>query len=409
LVRKIFQAFAMVAVIIGAALLVLALITQAGVLLVQRAHPVRGAIVEVSGASLHIVELGPRDAADPPIVMLHGASSNLEAMRQPLGEALAKNLRVILIDRPGHGWSTRARLDASTPEIQGRMIAEALAKLGVTRAIFVVHSWAGALGARMALDYPQAVAGLVMLAPVAYPWPGGVGWYNRLVAMPVVGPLLAYTITLPLGYFLAEPGARNVFLPQAMPEDYVNSTATHLLLRPHEFLANARDLVTLKEAVAAQAPRYGEIRMPVTIIAGDVDKTVSTNIHSRPFARHGSHDPERGARSRHVGDRGDGRAGQAEIRRGGQVTKPRRSAKLPRGFVDFLIKTAACCRLSEASGNGRAAWALHPFVWIRLTTTPICGSSGSSASRSRASSSFMRCSAFACFWKAARLRRRTGS
>ena len=39
-----------------------------------------------------------------------------------------------------------------------------------------------------------------MLAPVAYPWRGGVGWYNKLVTTPVIGPLLAYTITLPLGY-----------------------------------------------------------------------------------------------------------------------------------------------------------------------------------------------------------------
>ena len=192
---------------------------------------------------------------------------------------------MILIDRPGHGWSTRARdLDDSTPAIQGRMIDEALEKLGVAPAIFVVHSWAGALGARMALDYPQRVAGLVMLAPVAYPWRGGVGWYNKLVTTPVIGPLLAYTITLPLGYFLAEPGARNVFLPQIMPENFVGDTATPLLLRPREFLANARDLVTLKAAVAEQAPRYGNIRAPVVVISGDIDKTVSTNIHSRPLA-----------------------------------------------------------------------------------------------------------------------------
>jgi pimeloyl-ACP methyl ester carboxylesterase len=56
-------------------------------------------------------------------------------------------------------------------------------------------------------------------------------------------------------------------------------------LRPREFLANARDLVTLKTAVEAQSPRYGEIRMPVTIISGDADKTVSTVIHSRMFAK----------------------------------------------------------------------------------------------------------------------------
>src|SRR5712671_5734853 len=147
----------MVAVIVVAALALLALVTQAGVLRAQRAHPARGRRVAVSGATLHVVDIGPRDAAGPPIVMLHGASANLEVMRQPIGERLAKNHRVILIDRPGHGWSTRARLEDSTPEIQGWMIEEALAKLGLGEAVFVVHSWAGALGVRMALDYPQRV------------------------------------------------------------------------------------------------------------------------------------------------------------------------------------------------------------------------------------------------------------
>src|SRR6266404_6168788 len=211
--------------------------------------------------------------------MVHGASSNLETMRQPLGDMLAANHRVILIDRPGHGWSSRARHEDSTPVVQSRMIDEALEKLGVISAIFVVHSWAGALG------YPDRVAGLVMLAPVAYPWRGGVGWYNRLVATPVIGPLLAYTITLPLGFFLTVPGARGVFLPQVMPDGFVGDTATPLLLRPREFLANARDLVTLKAAVIEQAPRYGEIKTPVVLISGGVDKTVSTDIHSRPFAK----------------------------------------------------------------------------------------------------------------------------
>jgi pimeloyl-ACP methyl ester carboxylesterase len=285
LVHNIIRTFSMVAVIVVAALVFLALVTQGGVLLIERAHPAEGRMVQVSGATLHVVDIGPRDAAGPPIVMLHGASANLEVMRQPVGAGLAKTHRVILIDRPGHGWSTRARLEDSTPEIQGRMLDEVLAKLGVGEAVFVVHSWAGALGLRMALDYPQRVAGLVMLAPVAYPWPGGVGRYNRIVSMPMIGPLLAYTITLPLGTLVAGPGARGVFLPQAMPAGFLENTATALLLRPREFLANARDLVTLKAAVAEQAPRYAEIKAPITIIAGDTtDKTVSTNIHSRPLA-----------------------------------------------------------------------------------------------------------------------------
>jgi pimeloyl-ACP methyl ester carboxylesterase len=271
-------------VVAVAALAALTLVTQAGVLALQQAYPAQGRAIEVAGAVLNVLDIGPRDEAAPPIVMIHGASSNLETMRRPLGDMLAKRHRVILIDRPGHGWSTRARLSDSTPAIQARMIDEALEKLGVTKAIFVVHSWAGALGARIALDYPERVAGLVMLAPVAYPWRGGVGRYNKLLTAPVIGPLLAYTITLPLGYFLTRPGARNVFLPQIMPDGFVTDTATPLLLRPREFLANAWDLVTLKAAVVEQAPRYGDIRAPVVVISGDADKTVWPDIHSLPFA-----------------------------------------------------------------------------------------------------------------------------
>ena len=274
----------MLAIIVVAALAVLAAVTQLGVVALQRAHPAQGRLIDVEGARLHVVEIGPRETASPPIVMLHGASSNLEAMRQPLGERLAKHHPVILIDRPGHGWSTRARREDSTPAVQSRMIFSALDQLGIGEAIFVVHSWSGALGARLALDYAPRVAGLVMLAPVTHPWRGGVGRYNEIIAMPVIGPLLAYTVTLPLGYFVAESGARNVFLPQTMPDGFVKESATPLLLRPREFIANAYDLVTLKEAVAAQVARYGEIKVPVTIIAGEPDKTVRTDIHARPFA-----------------------------------------------------------------------------------------------------------------------------
>jgi pimeloyl-ACP methyl ester carboxylesterase len=275
----------MISILLVAALIGLALLTQAGVVFLQRSYPQRGEPVEVDGARLNVVDLGPRHSFDPPIVLVHGASSNLEVMRWPLGERLAERYRVILIDRPGHGWSARNSEVASTPDVQARMIADALEKLGIGRAILVVHSWSGALGARLALDAPERLAGLVMLAPVTHPWRGGVGGYNKLVTTPVIGRLLAHTITLPLGLLLAKSGARNVFLPQSMPDGFLRDSATPLLLRPREFLANARDLVTLKPAVIAQAPRYGEIRLPVTILAGDVDKTVSTEIHARAFAR----------------------------------------------------------------------------------------------------------------------------
>ena len=62
-------------------------------------------------------------------------------------------------------------------------------------------------------------------------------------------------------------------------------TSVALLLRPNEFIANAQDLAGLKEFVSAQALRYGELKMPVEIIAGDKDPVVYTDIHSRAITR----------------------------------------------------------------------------------------------------------------------------
>ncbi|MGJ5072055.1 alpha/beta fold hydrolase [Bradyrhizobium oligotrophicum] len=275
----------MISMFLVGTLALLAVLTRAGVAVVERRYPAQGQAINVEGATINLVDIGPRDSEKPPLLLLHGASSNLEAMRRPLGDLLAERHRVLLVDRPGHGWSPRIRPEDSTPVAQARMLDEALARLGVGQVVLVVHSWSGALGLRMALDFPDRVAGLVMLAPVAYPWRGGVGRYNEAVTTPVVGPLLAHTITLPLGLALMAPGARGVFAPQAMPDDFVDRTATPLLLRPREFIANARDLVTLKQAVIEQAPRYGEIKVPVTIVAGEADRTVYTDIHARPLAQ----------------------------------------------------------------------------------------------------------------------------
>jgi len=262
----------------------LAAFTALGVRRIEQAHPPAGRFVEVSGGRLHLLELGPADA--PPVVLLHGASGNVADMRVALGDGLARRYRVILIDRPGHGWSDRpgGRADAS-PAAQAALIHQALERIGVRRAIVVGHSWSGALATAYALAYPDDVSGLVLLAPVTYHWPGGIGWYNPILATSVIGPLFAHTIALPLGGFLVAPGIRNVFAPQPPPVGYRERAAVDLVLRPQELIANAEDLADLKAFVTAQAPRYGAIQVPVTVMTADRDNTVSPRIHSEAIAK----------------------------------------------------------------------------------------------------------------------------
>lgn len=196
--------------------LLLAAATAVGTHAIEHAHPPMGRFVAVTGGRLHVLEIGVPDAT--PVVLLHGASGNLQDMRLTLGALLAKRHRVILIDRPGHGWSERpGGDDDASPSRQAALIAQALDRLGATRAIIVGHSFAGAVVTAFALAYPERVTGLVLLAPATHPWPGGIAWFYTLTATPVIGPLFARTLALPAAFPFLDALCRTVFAPQPMP------------------------------------------------------------------------------------------------------------------------------------------------------------------------------------------------
>jgi pimeloyl-ACP methyl ester carboxylesterase len=269
-------------------LAVLAVTTHLGVSRLEAAHPPTGRFVEVRGVRLHVDVLGlARDApgADPPVVLIHGASGNLQDMRLALGETLAASHRVILIDRPGHGWSSRPDSDDyASPARQAELVAGALEQIGVRRAILIGHSWGGAFATAYALAFPERTAGLVLLAAVTHPWPGDPGWYNKLALLPCVGPLFLSTCVYPLGLLMARDALRGVFEPQAVPDDYMRRAAIRLVLRPKTFHANALDLAQLKRFITAQVPHYAELAAPTVIITGDADTMVSPQINARALA-----------------------------------------------------------------------------------------------------------------------------
>src|SRR4051795_10345669 len=199
--------------------------TRFGVARIEAAHPPAGEFMEIEGVRLHVAELGlPRGSpgAEPAVVLIHGASGNMEDMRLALGEKLAASHRVILIDRPGHGWSSRPDCDdCASPARQAELVAGALEQLGVRRAILIGHSWGGAFATAYALGFPERTAGLVLLSAPTHPWPANPGWYNKLALLPYLGPLFVRTCVYPLGLLLAASVSRSVFEPQPVPEDYM--------------------------------------------------------------------------------------------------------------------------------------------------------------------------------------------
>ena len=244
-----------------------------------------GGPVDLDDGQVNVLELGIAGPNAPPVVLIHGGGTNLKDMRVSLGDRLARDTRVILFDRPGHGWSDRLkRKDIHTPEGQAVALNAVLTKLGVQRPILVGHSWGGALALSYALSYPEDTAGIVAIAPVSHPWPGGVSWVYRLGAMPFIGWLVSHLLVPNVGALLIGRSLRRSFAPQDVPEDYAQSVGLSLVLRPKTFRDNARDIVQLDRYLADQSRYYGEISVPVVVVAGDEDRVVSNEVHAERLA-----------------------------------------------------------------------------------------------------------------------------
>lgn len=261
--------------------------TVIGTAVIERAHPATGRFVPVTGGFLHVVEKRPPAGVPdgPAIVLIHGAAANLHDLENALGERLSRRHRVLLIDRPGHGWSpANAGPGASTPQGEAALLHEALQLMGVNSAVLVGHSWGGALAAAYAIDHPQNLAGLILLAPVVYPWTGGLPWFYQLGATPVLGPAFAHLFAFPVGRLLTSSVVQLAFSPQAPPPDYLKNSAALLSLRPKDFLATAREVAGLKTFGAGQTGRYAAIAVPTVIIAGNRDAIVPPQVHARALA-----------------------------------------------------------------------------------------------------------------------------
>ncbi len=261
--------------------------TAIGTVMIERANPATGRLLPVAGGVLHVVEKTPAGGAEgrPVVVLIHGAAANLHDQEAALGDRLSERYRVLIVDRPGHGWSTPGTgPEGSTPRGEAAIIHEALQTLGVTGFVLLGHSWGGTLATTYALDYPQDLTGLVLLSPVAFPWSAGTAWYYDVGATPIVGPAFAHLFALPTGLFLTPFAVQLVFSPNDPPPDYVTRASARLALRPSEFLANAREVSGLKTFVAGQAARYPALNVPTVIISGAADTVVPPNVHARRLA-----------------------------------------------------------------------------------------------------------------------------
>ncbi|MHA7776401.1 alpha/beta fold hydrolase [Roseibium sp. M-1] len=254
---------------------------------ISRAFAPDGSFAVVDGVRLHYHFVPASAIRDdlPVLVFLHGASGNSYDMRMALEKPLRQRFSLLFVDRPGLGFSDPDPSGLGAPEGQAKLIAGLLKTLQIDSAIIVGHSLGGSVTAALGLAAPERVKGLVFLAPVSHVWPGGVNWYYRVAALPVIGFLFTWTLTLTVGERLVPGMLAHVFHPDPAPAGYANAVSLPLLFRPASFRSNARDVCGLKAAVCAQAVLYPQIGCPALIVTGTDDTVVWPSIHCEGLLR----------------------------------------------------------------------------------------------------------------------------
>ena len=145
-----------------------------------------GRLVETRAGELHVLEEG--HPAAPPLVMLHGFAGSLHWF-DALAPLLARDQRIVRIDLLGHGGSAKPGAGYSIEE-HAAAVTDVLGQLGVGGALFVGHSFGGAVSVAVAEADRALVDRLVILDEGPDNGFGDQPLMTRAGFVPVLGELM---------------------------------------------------------------------------------------------------------------------------------------------------------------------------------------------------------------------------
>jgi pimeloyl-ACP methyl ester carboxylesterase len=249
----------------------------------EKAVPRDGDLIEVNGEILHYVEQG----SGPPIVMIHGLGGQLRNFGRPMVEDLARDYRVIRVDRPGSGYSPRDSGTSARLRVQAETIAEFIRILKLDRPLIVGHSLGGALALSLALNHPDVVGGLALVAPLTQVQSIGdvpPVFKPLVIRSPALRKTVAWTLATPMGMMKAEEALKEVFAPEPVPADFGIEGGGLLAMRPSNFYASSTDLVDLEGELEGMVSRYPTLTVPVGILYARGDNLLDYKLHGERTA-----------------------------------------------------------------------------------------------------------------------------
>ncbi|MCB1318283.1 MAG: alpha/beta hydrolase, partial [Leptospiraceae bacterium] len=171
------------------------------------------------------------------IIFVHGSPGGWSAFQKFLGNVeLGRQARLISVDRPGYGGTLPGRAVPSLAD-QSRIISAVLHQSNGTvnrrRNILVGHSLGGPIVIRMAMQYPDLVDAVVVVAGSVDPQAEEIRWYNSL--------------------------AHTMVMRRLLPRDWIVSND---------------ELLPLKSELMRMEPMWNDLRIPLIVLHGTEDDLV---------------------------------------------------------------------------------------------------------------------------------------
>jgi 3-oxoadipate enol-lactonase len=116
-----------------------------------------------------------------PLILIHGLADDHRAWRRALPDLLLRH-RVLMYDLRGHGGTSLGNPDGTLTQL-GADLASFMEAIGVDKADVAGFSLGGTIAMRMAIDHPEKVERLVLVATSSRVGRSAAEWYGRRVEM----------------------------------------------------------------------------------------------------------------------------------------------------------------------------------------------------------------------------------
>ena len=220
--------------------------------------PPRGETVRAGDQEIHYLSYGE----GPAVVLLHGSgpgASGYSNFKQNVDTIVSAGHRAIVMDMVGFGYSSKPTDRDYTTDLFASTVKAALDGIGIQKCALLGNSLGGAICIRLALDHPDFVTSLIMMAP------GGIEERETYVAMPGIAKMVSTFV----GGELDRDGLRKllqmlVFDGNLVTDALVDERYAILETQPKEVLS--------RMVIPSMADELGNIECPIIGFWGQNDE-----------------------------------------------------------------------------------------------------------------------------------------